>query len=133
MSPYRVSNQLSAAMYNHTLPHADEAMAETWEYHGNVAWTQVSWHFKNGTQPAFPVCTKGNASDSLMIKDQIGHMYFQTPFPVPSLKKLTVKFLHQRKGEDPSVPCLIFVTITTLATEGHGQTLTRVFPFLTKK
>jgi len=63
----RVSSQLLAAMYNQTLPHRDEAMAETWEYHRNVAWTQVSWHSKNGTQTSFPVCTKGNASDSLII------------------------------------------------------------------
>ena len=48
-------------MYNQTLPHGDEAMAETWECHTNVAWTQVSWLSKNGTQPSFPVCTKGNA------------------------------------------------------------------------
>ena len=33
------SNYLSAAMYNQTLPHGDEAMAETQEYHRNVAWT----------------------------------------------------------------------------------------------
>ena len=43
----RVSDQLSAAMYNQTLPHGAEAMAETWEYHRNVAWTQVSWHSKS--------------------------------------------------------------------------------------
>jgi len=63
----RVSDQLSAAMYNQTLLHRDEAMAETWEYHRNVAWTQLSWLSKNGTQPSFPVCTKGNASDCLII------------------------------------------------------------------
>jgi len=54
-------------MYNQTLPHGEEAMAETWEYHRDVAWTQVNWHFKNGTQPSFPVRTKGNASDCLII------------------------------------------------------------------
>ena len=48
-------------MYNQTLPHGEEALAETWEYHRNVAWTQVNWHSKNGTQPSFPVHTKGNA------------------------------------------------------------------------
>ena len=54
-------------MYNQTLPHREEAMAETWEYHRNVAWTQDNWHSKNGTQPSFPVCTKGNVSDCLII------------------------------------------------------------------
>jgi len=44
-------------MYNQILPHGDKAMAETREYHRNVAWTQVSWHSKNGTQPSFPVHT----------------------------------------------------------------------------
>ena len=39
VSVCRVSDQLSAAMYNQTLPHGDEAMAETQEYHRNVAWT----------------------------------------------------------------------------------------------
>ena len=63
----RVSDQLSAAMYNQTLPHGDKAIAETWEYHRNVVYTQVSWHSKNGTQQSFPVCTKGNASDCLVI------------------------------------------------------------------
>ena len=37
----RVSDQLSATMYNQILPHGDEAIAETREYHRNVAWTQV--------------------------------------------------------------------------------------------
>ena len=64
---YRVSHQLSDAMYNQTLPHTDEAVAETWEYYRNVAWTQASCHSKNGTQPSFPVRTKGNASDCLII------------------------------------------------------------------
>ena len=63
----RVSDQLPDAMYNQTLPHRDKAMAETRKYHRNVAWTQVSWHSENGTQPSFPVCTKGNASDCLKI------------------------------------------------------------------
>ena len=54
-------------MYNQTLPHRDEAMAQTWECYRNVAMAQVSWHSKNGTQPSFPVCTKGNASDCLII------------------------------------------------------------------
>ena len=42
----RVSDQLSASMHNQTLPHGDEAMAETWEHNRNVAWTQVSCHSK---------------------------------------------------------------------------------------
>ena len=42
-------------MYNQTLPHRDKA------------WTQVSWHSKNGTQPSFLVRTKGNSSDCLII------------------------------------------------------------------
>ena len=83
---------------NQILPHRDKAMAETREYHRNVAWTQVSWHSKNGTKPSFPVRTKGNASDCLISKDQIGRMYFQTPFPVPSLKQLLVKFLHHLRS-----------------------------------
>ena len=48
----RVSNQLSADMYIQTLPHGDEAMAETWDYYRNEAWTQVSCHSQNGTQPS---------------------------------------------------------------------------------
>jgi len=55
-------------MYNQTLPHGDKAMAETQEYHRTAAWTQVSWHSKNSTQPSFPVHTYvGNASDCLII------------------------------------------------------------------
>ena len=81
----RASRQLSAAMYNQTLPHRDEAMAETREYHRNVAWTQVSWHSQNGTQSSFPVCTKGNASDCLIIS-KIRQ--------VASWKQLSAIFLH---------------------------------------
>jgi len=38
----RVSDQLSAAMCNQTLLHRDEAMAETQEYHRNVAWPSLA-------------------------------------------------------------------------------------------
>ena len=47
---------------------------------------------------SLPVRTKGNSSDSDNIKDQTGRMYFQTPFPVPSQKQLSAKFLHHWEG-----------------------------------
>ena len=46
-----------------------------------------------------PVHTNGNASDYLIIsQNQTGRMYFQTPFPVPSMKQLSAKFLHDQEG-----------------------------------
>ena len=120
-------------MYNQTLPHGDEAVTETWEYHRNVAWTQVSWHSKHGTQPSFPVCAKGNASDCLIISmiRQVTcisrrHFLFLRRSSFPRYSCTT------GKAYDPSVPHPIFVPITTLVTERRGQILIRVYPTLTK-
>ena len=39
-------------------------------------------------------------------------MYFQTPFPVPSLKQLSAKFLHHWKGKQNSRFCLLLALMS---------------------
>ena len=105
---YRVSHQLLAAIYNQTLPHRDEAMAETREYHRNVAWIQVSWDSQNGTEPSFPVRTKSSASECLIIAmiRQVTcisrHHFLFLPGSCFQQNSCTTG-----KAKEPSVPCLI--------------------------
>jgi len=50
---YNRTHQLSATCIIRHIPHRDKAIAETREYHRDIAWTKVSWHSKNGTSHHF--------------------------------------------------------------------------------